>query len=175
MPRQFSRREKYAIYGVSGSICLMLLIGLIISPLLNAHRDRSGKLATRTADREDILNMKSEYEEAKRRASASARHVAGRKANFRLFSFLEGLAGDGKIKEHISYMKPSTSKPKGSPYTMSQVEMKLQNITMEQLAAYLHKVETSRNMVFVKRLSVSKDSKQEGSINAILQVETPAA
>lgn len=72
-------------------------------------------------------------------------------------------------------MRPSTSKPKDSPYEISQVEMKLQSITMEQLTTYLHKVETSKDIVFVKRLSVSKDSKQEGFINAVLQVETSAA
>jgi hypothetical protein len=50
--------------------------------------------------------------------------------------------------------------------------MKLQAVTMKQLAAYIHRVETSNNMVTVKRLSISKKGKQEGFINAVLQVET---
>ncbi len=174
MARELSKREKYAIYGGSGLVCLMLLNWLIIPPLRDAHGARSGTLAARTADREDMLNMKSEYEGIKRRASASARRFAGRKSGFTLFSFLDSLAGDAEIKEHITYMKPSTSSPKGSPYRISQVEMKLQNITMAQLTTYLHKVETSKNMVSVKRLSVSRDKKQEGFIDAVLQVETSA-
>ena len=174
LSRKFSRREKYAIYGGAGLIGLMLLNWLIISPLTEAQEARSRSLVAKTKIRDSIITMKSEYEAIKRRASASAQRFSGRKANFTLFSFLDSLAGDAAIKQHITYMKPSTSTPKGSPYKISHVEMKLQNITMEQLTTYLHKVETSKNMVFVKRLSVSKDSKQKGFINAVLQVETSA-
>lgn len=175
MARKFSTREKYAIYGASGLIGIMLLNGLVISPLIEADDVRSRTLVAKTKIRNDIINMKSEYEAIERIASASTSRFAGRQSNFTLFSLLDRLAGDAEIKEHITYMRPSTSKPKDSPYEISQVEMKLQSITMEQLTTYLHKVETSKDMVFVKRLSVSKDSKQKGLINAVLQVETSAA
>ena len=50
--------------------------------------------------------------------------------------------------------------------------MKLQGIDLKQLTTYLYRVETSRNMVFIKRLSVSKPEKGEATINAVLNVET---
>jgi general secretion pathway protein M len=172
MVRRFTGREKYVVYGGAGLMGLFLLHLLVISPLIGAHDARSRSLQAKTIIRDDIIRMKSEYQAIQRRASASTQRFAGRKANFTLFSFLDSLAGDAEIKEHITYMKPSTSTPKDSPYKISLVEMKLQNITMAQLTTYLHKVETSKNMVFVKRLSVSKEGKQDGSINAVLQVET---
>ncbi|MEE8400048.1 MAG: hypothetical protein V3S89_13640 [Desulfobacterales bacterium] len=175
LARKFSRREKYAIYGAAGLIGILLLNGLIISPLIDAHDVRTRTLAAKTKIRNDIINMKAEYEAIEQRTSASTSRFSGRRANFTLFSFLDNLAGDAKIKEHITQMKPSIFKPKDSPYRISRVEMKLQSITMEQLTTYLHKVETAKEMVFVRRLSVSRDSKQQGFINAILQVETSAA
>ena len=69
-------------------------------------------------------------------------------------------------------MKPSTSVQKDSPYKISQVEMKLQSLTLEQLTTYLHMIETSKNMVYIKRLSILKTGKQEGFIDAVIQVET---
>ena len=69
-------------------------------------------------------------------------------------------------------MKPSTTTQKNNPLKVSKVEMKLQAVTLKQLATYLHRVETSENMVSVKRLSISKTSKQEKFINVVLQVET---
>jgi len=69
-------------------------------------------------------------------------------------------------------MKPSTSVQKNSPFKISQVEMKLQGLTLQQLTSYLHMVETSKNMANIKRLSISKTGKQEGFIDAVLQVET---
>jgi general secretion pathway protein M len=69
-------------------------------------------------------------------------------------------------------MKPSTTVQKNSPYKVSQVEMKLQGLTLQQLTTYLYMVETSKNMIYVKRLSIVKTGKQEGFIDAVLQVET---
>ncbi len=50
--------------------------------------------------------------------------------------------------------------------------MKLQGLSMKQLSPYLYKVETSKNSVFVRRLSITKKGKEEGFIDVILQVET---
>jgi general secretion pathway protein M len=50
--------------------------------------------------------------------------------------------------------------------------MKLQAITLEQLTTYLYKIETSKNNVFIKRISITKTGKQEQFINAVLHVET---
>ena len=69
-------------------------------------------------------------------------------------------------------MKPSTSAQKNSPYKISQVEMKLQGITLRQLTTYLHMVELSKNMVYIKKLSILKTGKPKGFVDAVLQVET---
>ena len=69
-------------------------------------------------------------------------------------------------------MKPSKRVQKNSPYKISRVEMKLEAITLEQLANYLHGVETSKNMVDIKKISISKKDKKEGLLTAVLQVET---
>jgi general secretion pathway protein M len=50
--------------------------------------------------------------------------------------------------------------------------MKFKGLTLQQLTTYLHMVETSKNMVNIKRLSISKTGKQEGFVDAVLQVET---
>ncbi len=69
-------------------------------------------------------------------------------------------------------MKPSTTTQKDSAYRISMVEMKLSGITMPQLLAYLHGIETSRDMIAIKRLSISKGEKQADLINTVFQVET---
>jgi general secretion pathway protein M len=53
--------------------------------------------------------------------------------------------------------------------------MKLDDITLQQLTTYLYSVETSKNMVLVKKLSISKKEKSQGLIDVILQVETVEA
>jgi len=95
-----------------------------------------------------------------------------RTANFTLFSFLDQLAGDSGLKDHIAYMKPSTTVNEDSGIKISRVELKLQEITLKDLTSYLFKVETSENMLILKRLSITKTGKNSSMISAVLQVET---
>jgi hypothetical protein len=50
--------------------------------------------------------------------------------------------------------------------------MKLEAVTLEQLATFLHAVESSKNMVSVSKLSITRRDQKEGLLDAILQVET---
>jgi len=70
-------------------------------------------------------------------------------------------------------MKPSKSEQKDSQFKLSAVEMKIQGINMKQLTPYLYMVETSKNSVFVRRVSITKKGEgEEGFIDVVLQVET---
>ena len=85
---------------------------------------------------------------------------------------MKTLAGKTNVKSQIAYMRPTTTSQKDSPYRLSRVEMKLQGITMAQLLAYLHGIETSRDMIAIKRLSISKGEQRADLINTVFQVET---
>ena len=52
------------------------------------------------------------------------------------------------------------------------VEMKLQRVSLRQLTDYLYGVETSKNMVTVRRASFVKKGGKQGTIDAVLQVDT---
>ena len=95
-----------------------------------------------------------------------------RERGFTLFAFLDRLAGETGLKDKIIYMKPSTTRQKLQKYKTSVVEMKLQGINLKDLTAYLYRVETSKNIVFIKRLSISKTDQGQGLINAVMTVET---
>ena len=49
---------------------------------------------------------------------------------------------------------------------------RLQRVTLEQLTAYLYKIETSNNMVSIRSVSISKTSRPSGFLDATLNVET---
>jgi general secretion pathway protein M len=118
------------------------------------------------------MTLKSDYDAIEKRTSLAKVRFENREKGFTLFSFLDRLTGKARIKEYVTYMKPSTTVQKNNSYKISQVEMKFKGLTLQQLTTYLHMVETSKNMVNIKRLSISKTGKQEGFIDAVLQVET---
>ncbi len=172
MAKKLARREKYSLYALSCVICLFVIFEFLVFPSLDKRERLKRTLQAKTDILEKMTALQSEYNTIKKRTELSKSRFAKRDTGFTLFSFLDKLTGKAGIKNHVTYMKPSTSVQKNSPFKISQVEMKLQGLTLQQLTSYLHMVETSKNMVNIKRLSISKTGKQAGFIDAVLQVET---
>ena len=172
MLKKLTKREKYAIYALSGAAVLFILIQFIIFPSIDKRKRLKRTLQVKENILSEMTNLKSDYDAVEKRTSLAKISFENREKGFTLFSFLDRLTGKARIKEYVTYMKPSTTVQKNNSYKISQVEMKFSGLTLEQLTTYLHMVETSNNMVYVKRLSISKTGKQEGFVDAVLQVET---
>ena len=170
--KNLNKREKYAVYATSGLIAFFILIHVIISPISNKRERLTRTLQAKTKTLEEMRILQSEYGIIRERAGLSKKRFEARNKDFTLFSFLDRLADKSGIKNHISYMKPSTSAREKSGYKISKVEMKLQSITLKQLTSYLHGVETSKNAVSIKRISIVKTGIKEEYVNAVLQIET---
>ncbi|GAG47674.1 unnamed protein product, partial [marine sediment metagenome] len=115
--------------------------------------------------------MSSEYQRYRKGSQGIKQILARRKKGFTLFSFLERAAGDAAVKAHIKYMKPSVS-PGPGRYKESLVEMRLEAITLQQLMGYLYRIESRKNVVSIKRISIKENKKRSGYLDAILQVLT---
>lgn len=172
MARKLTKREKYAIYALSGAVCLFVLIQFFIFPAIDKQERLERTLQVKEKMLREMITLKSEYNTIHQQANSSKQRFKNRKKGFTLFSFLNGLIDETGIKEHVTYMKPSTKLQKDSPYKISKVEMKLQGLTLQELTNYLYMVESSKNMVNISRISIIKTGKQEGFIDAVLQVET---
>ena len=172
MAIKLSRREKQSIYLASGFLCIFIVVQFIVYPLVDKKNRLRRNIQVKTKMLEDIKSLKNRYDTIQQKAKLAKIDFSKRKKGFTLFSFLDQLSGKAGIKEHITYMKPSTTTQKNSPFKISMVEMKLQAVTLNQLIPYLYMIETSDNIVNIKRLSISKTGKQKDFINAVLQVET---
>lgn len=169
---KLSRREKYIVLGLVGALAVFIAVQLIVRPLFTRNARLRQELQVKTAALTEMHQMKAEYQKLQSGANQAAARFGRREDGFTLFTFLDGLAGETGIKAKISYMKPSTVEQKDSPYKISRVEMKLDDITLQQLTDYLYRVETSANMVTIRKMSVTKKEQQESLLSAVLQVET---
>jgi general secretion pathway protein M len=172
MIKKLTKRERYAVYALSGAILLFIIIQFVVFPVVDKKKRLKRELQVKADILNEMISLKSDYGELEKRRHASKARFENRDKGFTLFSFLDRLTGEARIKENVTYMKPSTTVQKNSEYKTSQVEMKFQGLTLQQLNTYLHMVETSKNMVHIKRLSIVTTGKQEGFVDAVLQVET---
>lgn len=172
MAIKLNKREKIGVAAATAAIVIFLVLQVLVFPLFEKNAQLSRTMTTRQQEREQIQLLQAEYLKTAEKAQAAQRHLKRRKQGFTLFSFLETLAGQTGVKSHIAYMRPTTTSQKDRPYRLSMVEMKLQEITMAQLLAYLHGIETSTDMISIKRLSITKGEKKADLINTVFQVET---
>ena len=173
--KKLNRREKYIIYGAGCLLGVLIIIQFAITPFFDNRRQLESRLQSKKVELEEMQRLQAEYQMLKEKLQVSEVRFSKREKGFTLFSFLDQLAGQAGIKDRISYMKPSKAVQKNSKYIVSRVEMKLDDITLQQLTTYLYGVETSKNMIMVKKISISKKEKKQGLIDVIMQVETVEA
>ena len=172
MNLNLNKREKVVVSAAIVLLSVFILVQLIIMPVIEKRDALRNRLDAKKGILTEMKTLRVEYLTIQKKAESSKQGFENRVAGFTLLSFLDRLAGETGLKDHIAYMKPSTTVAEGSGLKISRVEMKLSEITMEDLTSYLFKVETSKNMVMVKRLSITKTEKSSGLIGAVLQVET---
>jgi len=170
--KNLNKRERLGIMLAAAAIGLFLIAILVVEPLLSRSAARKSSLQTKAAMLGEMQRFISEYNAIKQQATVSKSYFQGRQKGFSLYSFMNRLAGEFEIKDQITRMKPTKTVQKNSPYKISRVEMKLEAITLEQLTNYLYGVETSANMVNIKKISISKNNKTQGLLTVVLQAET---
>lgn len=166
------RREKMAVTAAAIALGVFLLLQIIVFPIVDRGDKLRRQIRSKTQALQEMQTLKNEYASLSRYSKDMESGIKKRPATFTLFSFIDKLAGTSGIKGNIVYMKPSTSNLKNSSYTLSTVEIKLNALTMEQLTAFLYGIEDSANMVWIRRLSISRGDNNQNLLNSVMQVET---
>jgi general secretion pathway protein M len=169
---KLNRRERAAVLVGVGFLCLFVVVRFVVFPFMDRKDRLKRNLVVNTRNLEEIRSLKSEYETLVSTGEQAEKRFKQRRKSFTLLSFLVQVAGEVGIKDKMASMKPTLTQQKDSPYKISQVEMKLKGLTLEQITQYLYKIETSKNMVNIKRISLTKSDDQMGILNVTLQVET---
>jgi len=172
MALRINRREKYAVLFACVLIVVVGGYQFGISPILEKQNLLERQVAAKKEALRTVRNLRLEYEQLLNKDERLKKVYSQREKRFTLFAFLEKLAVKAGVDRSIDYMKPSSSMDKVSKIELSLVEMKLKGVNLSQLMSYLYLVETSKNVVFVKRLAVTRDGDKKGTISAVLHVET---
>jgi general secretion pathway protein M len=172
LPINLQRRERIIVAAAGVVLLVLIALQLTVFPVIDRRDHLRNQIRTQRAALGQMHDLKREYDALTRFTRNMERQLKQRPKNFTLFSFTDRLAGKSGLKQNIAYMKPSTSNLKNSPYSLSMVELKLNSLTLLQLTTFLHGIEDPSKIVWVKRLSVTKEDKDEGLINAVVQLET---
>ncbi len=172
MNRKLSRREKLALALAAAALAAFLVLQLAVFPLARQRQRLARQVEAQTAALGEMRALGLEYASLQTGGQRLKEHLAARRPGFSLFSFVEAMAGRTGLKPHIAYLRPSTGRQRADGHEVSRVEMQLKDIDLDQLVRYLHGVESSSDLVYVNRLSISRSAREGGKIDVVLEVET---
>lgn len=166
-----AKREKYYVALAACLIALFLLFQFLISPFFE-KRDRLRKgIIKQEQDLRELSVLIAEYYNLKQNSQDIDRVLSGRKRDFMLGSYVEKATRETQVDKYLKDLTRSSSEGSG-PYEESMVETKLEGITGEQLVRYLYEIEDPDNLVFIKRISITDNKKEEGYLDSVIQVIT---
>jgi len=168
---RLAKREKYIVSIAACLISFFILLNFLIFPFFKERERLNKGIKTAEEDLKEIADLSVVYQGYQKGSTDIKRILSRRDKGFTLFSYLEKAAGEVQVKDHIEYMKPSSSKGSGL-YEESTVEMKLNEINTDQLVKYLYEIEEPEDLIFIKRISISDNKKQEGYLDSVIQVFT---
>lgn len=166
-----NRRERYFVMTAVAVIVAFIIVQLIVMPLTASKGRLARSLVAEKRVLDEMLVLQTEHQQIKGKVTANP-DGTNKGRGFTLFSFLDDLAGKSGVKDKIAYMKPSTAETVDGSHTLSVVEVKLEAVNLKDLASYLYMIEMSEYMVFVQRLSVSRNEGNKTGVDAVMQVET---
>ena len=169
--KRMARREKLMVGGLIIMATALLFFSLIVSPLFDSRQRLQKSLAQKQVELQKIRDLQNEYQILQHTSGDIQKRLATRSANFTLFAFIEQQANAAGIKQQINYLKPSEVESTG-PLRESRVDMKLQKITLKDLVKFLKGVESYEKVVSVNRISIQEHGKEQGYLNAVLQIVT---
>jgi len=166
-----AKREKLMLGGLIVTITALLFFHFLLSPLLDSRQQLQKSLVKKQFELQEIQKLQKEYKSLQNTSGDIQKRLEKRSKSFSLFSFIEKQATIAGIKQQINYLKPSEVTSDG-PLKESRVDMKLQQITLENLVKFLRGVESSQNVVSVNRISIQEHGKEQGHLNAVIQIIT---
>ncbi len=156
--------------GLIFSLCFVVL-QLVVVPFFEARSNLALSIEQKKLELLRVKELHQEYRALKKAEGYVQARIAAREPGFALFTFIDRQAEKAKVKKQISYIKPSTGTAEHALHETS-VEMKLQQITLESLVNFLLLVESEKDVVFIRRISIQENGNGQGYLDSILQIVT---
>lgn len=172
IPLNISRREQMFLVLGGCFVLVFLVFLLLIEPVFQKREQLGSKITEKRQDLAEMKLMRRELQQLRSRSEEAEQRFSQRPEDFTLFSFMDRLAGETGIKDNISYMKPGSSRDESSGLKTVSVELKIEDVTLEQLTSYLYQIETSNSMVRIEKLSISRQGEEESLLSVVMQAKT---
>jgi general secretion pathway protein M len=145
-----SSQERLLVGIAGGLLAAFVLFLAVVNPVLRAASSAAARVGSAEQELEAVRRLRREYDEVHGRlATVEERIRSGPRGE--IFTTLEKLASESAVK--IDAMEPRTS-PASDAYRETKVQVSLKNVTLAQLVNYLHRIDSSEQVLSIKSLRI---------------------
>ena len=123
------------------------------------------------SDRVTLVRLHREYDLLKKGIDKFESRITRDKKGFSLLSYLESLSGKLAMRSHITHMRPQPPVDLDG-YREISVEIKMEKISLKQIARLLSTIEESPHLIRIKRLRLRKQFSDPSMMNATFLATT---
>jgi type II secretory pathway component PulM len=167
-------RERWLAGGLGLFILAYGFYAFAVSPAMERVRTLKRVIPEKRQALADIKAKSAQYEALKSKLKDLRERIAVDGQRFEPLAFLESLITEKGLTEKVASMKLNTSQLDPG-YSQTIVEMKLQDISLQQLIDLLLAVKSSNHALWINSLYAKKDAANSGSLEAVIQVSTLTA
>lgn len=168
---QLTTREKALVLGGTGVLVLLMAVQFVVRPTM----DHISTLRRVVTDKREVLaQMEAKSVECQKLQAEVVRlesTIAQQQEGKRILSTIESIRRASGLPENVLFLKPTTV-PVNADYQQTVVEIRLENIALAQLIAFLSQVDALNLAGGVKSLDIRTAERGSGSLRAVIQLAT---
>jgi type II secretory pathway component PulM len=152
---KLEKKQRYMVVAAAAFVFFALVLELVIFPFGEAVTKAKRQVAANQIKLEEMIQLDAEFARHRYRMAQIKQVMSTRTSEFSLFSYLEKKAIQARVKGNIKQMNASRGM-RSSFFEETLVDLRLEKITVKQLAEFLSSVESPAELVRIKRIAVSK-------------------
>jgi type II secretory pathway component PulM len=167
---KLARREKLFIYGAGLILGIFLIVELIVVPFFN----RKERLEKETKELEQVIKDYTQVGaggQDMESISENLEKALSDRGDETLFSLINKEAEAIGIRNKIPRIRPSEGQKKGD-FAEEIVELPIEAVTLNQLTEFLYRIENPEKFIYISRITIRDNKKEEGYLDATIRVLT---
>lgn len=148
-------KQRTMVAGGAAFVIAAILLAYAVFPLWDARAKMKKTILIQSKKLEEIVKIDSDLVAQDVKISRIRNSMASRRSDFTLFAYLEKNAVSANVKGRIKQMN-SIQGIKSPSFEETLVDLKLEKITIKQLADFLFQIESPSEMIRIKRITINK-------------------
>jgi general secretion pathway protein M len=165
-----NRREKNIVAICIAVVTVAVVHWLFVSPALKKRAELNREIENSRRQLVELRLLQRDYDLILEETRNIKRRMEGRSRDFVLsVSFLEQTATELAIDKNLTSMKPSR-RTLDSNLVEDMVEVRLEGISLDNLVAYLYRIENTGAAIAISNILIQPESRLGGGLNVSMLV-----